>query len=124
MNGNKLLIDTNIVLYLLGGDTTCAEVLEGKNIFLSFISELELLSYQSITQSEQHSIMQFLSDCTIIDINDEIKSKAIYFRKKFRLKLPDSIIAATAAYLKLPLMTADAHFSKINEIRLVLYEKV
>ena len=55
MNGNKLLIDTNIVLYLLGGDTTCAEVLEGKNIFLSFISELELLSYQSITQSEQHS---------------------------------------------------------------------
>lgn len=43
MSGNSLLIDTNIALYLLNGDNTIAELLDGKDVYLSFISELELL---------------------------------------------------------------------------------
>jgi hypothetical protein len=44
MNGNSLLIDTNIALYLFNGDTTLSFVLDGKKIYISFITELELLS--------------------------------------------------------------------------------
>ena len=40
MNGNKLMVDTNIFLYLMQGDSTLASILEGKSIYLSFISEL------------------------------------------------------------------------------------
>jgi len=43
MNGNNVLLDTNIVLYLLNGEETLIPLLEEKNLFLSFISQLELL---------------------------------------------------------------------------------
>ena len=45
MSGNKLFIDTNIVLYLLNGDQTLAELLHEKQLYISFITELELLAY-------------------------------------------------------------------------------
>jgi predicted nucleic acid-binding protein len=50
MNGNRLLLDTNAVLYVLGGDETLAAFLNGKELFLSIIAELELLSYKKLTQ--------------------------------------------------------------------------
>ena len=43
MSGNSLLVDTNIALYLLAGDERVAELLHGRDLFLSFITELELL---------------------------------------------------------------------------------
>lgn len=43
MNGNKLFLDSNVILYLLSGDYTVAEFLNGKQLFVSFISQLELL---------------------------------------------------------------------------------
>ncbi len=45
----NILIDTNIALYLLGGDNRIAEVLEGQVVHVSFITELELLGYPNIS---------------------------------------------------------------------------
>ena len=59
----------------------------------------------------------------IIDINPVIKSYTIEFRKKYKLKLPDAIIAATAQFLNIPLVTADKSFNKINEIIVFQYER-
>jgi len=42
--------------------------------------------------------------------------------QKFVIKLPDAIIAATALYLDLPLLTADKEFSKIPDVKLILLE--
>ena len=123
MNGNSLLIDTNIALYLLGGDSTLSEALDGKLVYLSFISELELLSYPGLIEDNEEIINQFISDCIVIDINKEIKIKTIEIRRAYRLKLPDAIIAATASYLKQPIITADSDFKKIESIDLVYYEK-
>lgn len=53
MNGNKLLLDTNTILYLLNGDETLADFLEQKELYISVITELELLSYKNITATEQ-----------------------------------------------------------------------
>ena len=61
MNGNKLLLDTNAVLYVLGGDETLASFLNGKELYLSIISELELLAFKNITQKEVKAIGAFLS---------------------------------------------------------------
>lgn len=43
MNGNSILVDTNIILFLLGGDKTIVPLLQDKKIFVSFITQLELL---------------------------------------------------------------------------------
>ena len=123
MNGSSLIIDTNIALYLLGGDRTLSVVLDGETIYFSFISELELLSYQGLTEAERKVVNQFISDCIVIDINREIKDKTIVLRQTYRLKLPDAIIAATADYLKQPLMTADRDFKNIDRVDVIFYEK-
>lgn len=53
MSGTKFLLDTNVVLYLLSGDETIAELVNGKQLYISFISELELLGYGEITTLER-----------------------------------------------------------------------
>ncbi|MBC7883961.1 MAG: VapC toxin family PIN domain ribonuclease, partial [Saprospiraceae bacterium] len=68
MNGENILIDTNIALYLLNGDIKVAEILDGCNVYISFISELELLGYHDITNDEQKSVKDFLSACIIIEL--------------------------------------------------------
>ena len=44
-------------------------------------------------------------------------------KQKYRLKLPDGIIIATALYLDLPLITADHDFKKAEQLNLIFYEK-
>ena len=123
MNGPDLFIDTNIVLYLLGGDHTLADLLDKKTWYLSFITELELLGFKSLNEAEEKSIRDLLDQCVIIDINPFIKKKAIQIRRSSGLKLPDCIIAASAVYLGMPLITADKDFANIPGIELVLYER-
>ena len=122
MNGNKLFLDTNIILYLLNGDETLAELLNGKQLYISVITELELLAYKGITAKEEKVINEFVSQCKTITINNAVKQEAIRIRKTYNTKLPDSIIIATALYLDFPLITSDIEFKKVDELALILYE--
>lgn len=123
MNGNKLFLDTNIILYLLSGDETLAELLNQKQLYISVITELELLAYKGITAKEEKVIKEFVSQCKVININNNIKLETIRVRKTYKTKLPDSIIIASALYLDLPLITSDVEFKKVEELALVQYER-
>ncbi len=123
MNGSKLVLDTNIVLYLLSGDKTLANFLQDKQGYVSVITELELIGYPDIAARESQRIKNFLDDCTIIEINDEIKSIYVNLRKQYRLKLGDATAAATAIFLDLPFMSADRDFSKVTELQLTQYNQ-
>ena len=68
MNGNSLLLDTNIVLYLLNGEETLIPLLEEKNLFISFITQLELLGTRYLKPKDAQQIKKFIAECTIIDI--------------------------------------------------------
>jgi len=122
MNGNSLVVDTNIILYLFSGDQLVAEILNEKQIYISFITELELLSFKELTKSEHQKIIEFINECTIIDINPSIKELSIPLRKKYSLKLPDAIVIATSVFFNIPLISADAKLKKIKEVDLVFYE--
>jgi len=123
MNGNKLFLDTNILIYFLSGDDTLATFLNERVVYVSFITQMELLSYSQLTSLEEEAIEQLLSQCIITDMNTEIKSEAIRLRKKYKLKLPDSIVMASAIYHQLPLVTSDKDFSKIEELQVIYYQK-
>ncbi len=123
MSGNKLFLDTNILLYLLQGDKTLAEVLDNKQFYISFITQLELLSFPGLSKKDSKVIDDLLKECVIIDINSEIKNLTISYRKTYKLKIPDIIIAASSLYLDLPLITADTDFKKIEELNLIFYER-
>jgi len=122
VNGNKLFLDTNVILYLLNGDETLAELLNNKQLYISVITELELLAYKGIKEEEEKVIQEFVSQCKTITINSAIKQETIRVRKNYNTKLPDSIIIASALYLDLPLITADVEFKKVEELALILYE--
>lgn len=122
MNGNNLFLDTNIILYLLNGDQTLAELLNNKHLYISVITELELLAFKGITEKEEKIIKEFVSQCKIITINNAVKQETIRIRKTYNTKLPDSIIIATALYLELPLITSDIEFKKVEELTLIHYQ--
>jgi predicted nucleic acid-binding protein len=123
MNGNSFVLDTNIVLYLFSGNTTVAEILDGSQCYVSFITQLELLGYNGISSREQQKIKAFLDDCIIVDITEEIKNNTIAFKQQYQIKLPDSIIAATAQFLDIPLLTADKGFTKLSGLNIALYQE-
>jgi len=123
MSGNSILLDTNIVLYLLEGDKVLSELLYNKKLYISFVTQLELLGYTDITVKEQAIIEDFLSNCIIIDINNTIKRQVIKIKQTSKIKLPDSIILATSMYLNIPLVTADKGFNNKEETaRIINYE--
>ena len=122
MSGSSLFIDTNIVLYLLNGDRTVADIIDGKTIYLSFISELELPGYSELTDEDRAHIESLLEQCIIIELNQAIKRLPIEFRRENRVKLPDAIIAATATHLSVPLTSADKGFSKLGGLQFIQYD--
>ena len=122
MNGKEILVDTNIVLYLLDGSDTLASFLEGKKVYLSFISELELLGYKDIDPKQEKEILELISDCSILPLTDLIKRKYVALRKLHKIKLADALTAATAIVMGVPLITSDADFKKISELDLITYK--
>jgi len=124
MDGNRLLVDTNIVLYALQGDMALAKLLDGQNLYISFITRIELLSYPKIDQASIDLIEDFLEQIPIVESNPVINADAITLRRATGLEVPDSIIAASARFLGVRLMTADKDFKKLDEVLdLLLYTK-
>ncbi len=114
---------SNIVLCLLSGDRIVADFLNDKTVFLSFVTELELLGYKDISLEEKSKGENLIADATIIDVNSMIKKIVIELRKAHKIRLPDAIIAATSHYLNIPLMTSDKALTRLTELNILLYEK-
>lgn len=92
-------------------------------VSVSFVTELELLSYPSLSEEERTSVRDFLEDCVIFDLNDPTKRRAIQLRRRHELTLPDAIIAATAAVSGQPFLTVDRDVEVLEEsLSLLLYE--
>lgn len=81
MNGKEVLVDTNIILFLLTGSNTLEEILQGKDIYLSFITELELIGYKDSTSKRDEQIAGLLDDCSVISMNNLIKDNILKLEK-------------------------------------------
>lgn len=115
MNGNSFFVlDTNVVLYHLGN--RLQKPLAKKQYAISIITEIELLSYPNIQADEIDIIQNFIAQTTVIELKNSIKIQTVALRKKYNLKVPDAIIAATALRLNAPLLTNDKKLLSISEI--------
>lgn len=111
----NILLDTNILIYLLGGNAAIRELVDEKTWFISFVSEMELQMKPGLSPVELKAVTSLLKDCFILEINDFIKEKAISNAQRYKLKFADSIILATAQSNNFLLITADSVFKKIAE---------
>ncbi len=112
----RLLVDTNVLVYHLGGRPDATRALQGKEVHISFVTEIELQSKASLTAADLGSIKVALSNYRISDLDPSIKEKAAALRRTHGLKLADALIAATALRLDLPLLTADGGFERMRSI--------
>jgi hypothetical protein len=118
-----LFVSKNLIFRTpFNGNIELAQLLDEKNIIISFITELELLSKPGSTLAEKKIIKSFLNDCTIYDINAIIKDRVIDLKQSIKIKLPDAIIASTALWLNVPLVSADADMKKIKSLNLISIE--
>ena len=115
VNQPLIVLDTNIALYYLGGRLMIP--LPSGLYHISIITEIELLSYASLSAAEEQQIRNFLAQLMIIDIDEPIKNMAIALRKEYRLKLPDAIISATAQSINALLLTNDLKLSTITTLQ-------
>jgi predicted nucleic acid-binding protein len=109
-----IVLDTNIVLYFLGGKLV--KPLPSGKYSISIITEIELLSYPTLSSEEEKKIISFLNQITVIGIDNNIKNLTISLRKQHKLKLADAIIAATAQSLSATLLTNDIRLTNLTGI--------
>ena len=114
--------DTNTIIYYLKDDAKAVQTIEeimasNPTLYISTITELELLSLSSLTSRELKSINSFLPIFSILSVDSQIAKIAASVRRNYKLKTPDSIIAATALFTQSTLLTRNVNdFKKVKEI--------
>ena len=108
------LLDTNSVIYFFNGEKKIADLIaKAKDeIVISFITKIELLSFDIEDQDTEKKVKEFLNEIRVILLDDDVITATIEYRKKLKLKIPDAIISATAKVLGVTLITADKVLSK------------
>lgn len=118
------LFDTNAVIYFLSGDKTAValvkEILKNnKTIYVPTIVRLELLSKPDITLVEQNTIYDFLRYAIEINLDRTIADIASEIRRNFKIKVADSIVAASALYTNSFIVTRNTKDFKIQGVRII-----
>ena len=122
MNGRRYFLDTNAVVALLRGQQLLtAKLQKSEWIGISVISQLEFLAFSSLPEQDRHLFKLFCQRVEIIDLhsgNSFMIDSILRFRTRYKLKLPDAIIAASALQNNAILITEDADFRNIIELQI------
>ena len=103
-------LDTNAIIYYLDEEPTVVPLLEpilGQDIaiFVSVVTELELLSHPGLTEEDMATIQQLLTSVVIFPLESRLAQLAGALRRQYHLKTPDSVVAATALLTHTTLVT-------------------
>jgi predicted nucleic acid-binding protein len=120
----QYLIDNNVIsnyfsgLFSKKGMDFIAEVIDQiPNI--SVITEIEALSWINTDKSKEKIIEDFIQDANILALTPDTVLQCVKIRRSQKIKTPDAIIAATAIANSLTLLTSDAHFNNIKELKVI-----
>lgn len=100
----KLLLDTNIIIDYLNGDTRAKQFFDREpKPAISIITYIETLI--GANDDVKDATRAFLKGLDIVQINEGIAEIAIGLRQALCLKLPDAIILASAQFIGATLVT-------------------
>ena len=116
-----VLFDSNIIISASKPDNVILRdfiVLTQHSI--SIVSKIEVLGYSNISYAEHTFLDEYFAKVSIIELTHEIVEVAIALRKIRRLTLGDSVIAATARFMGIPLVTnSEKDFSWIEGLTII-----
>jgi toxin FitB len=106
----QYLIDSNTIIYYLNNvlplnSLSKIEKILKESFIISTISNIETLGWYNIEKEDKVKLKGFLSNSTVIYIDKRIEAKAIDIRQNKKMKLGDSILAATALIHDLIIVT-------------------
>lgn len=91
----KALFDTNILIdYLNGIEQAEQEFARHDDLSISVITWMEVMV--GSTPDNDDTLRAWLAQFTIFPLDERISDIAVALRKKYRMRLPDAIIWATA----------------------------
>jgi predicted nucleic acid-binding protein len=120
--GTKYLIDSNTVIDFFNGKLPNAgrQLLSEAEPVISIITHIELFSGNNIINEEYQQLQRFVNIAIIYPVNLPIAAETISIRKKYKIKLPDALIAATAIVHNFTLITRNiADFKKIDNLKII-----
>ncbi len=124
MEQPKYLIDSNAAIDYLGKKLPDTGMSFMNSIIdaipkISVITKIEVLGFN--TPDEHYQILvNFMSDAHVLGLSDEIVDASIDLRKKYKTKLPDTIIAATALIHNLILISRNiSDFKSIEGLQVI-----
>lgn len=93
----NMLLDSNIVIYAANGTSPKAtDIAIEPGHAVASITLIEVYGCKNLASEEQRALDTVFANFTVYNLDREIIDKAIQLRQKRRMKLGDSIIAATA----------------------------
>ena len=117
-------LDTNAIIYYLDRDPAVVVLLDrlfdnvDATFYVSTVTELELYSYPGLNDEEEVAITRLLTDMFVVPLDSRLARYAGYLRRLYRLKTPDSAIAATAMLTKTTLLTRNMDdFQQIEDLK-------
>jgi predicted nucleic acid-binding protein len=81
---------------------------------------MEMLGVKGLAPDILKIRMALIENCYVVTFNSDIKEIAIRLKQQIMLKLPDAIVAASALFMGLPLVSADKALRKIPGLELRL----
>ena len=115
------LVDSNIIIYsYLPQYKYLRNLFLGDSIFVSEITKVEVLGYHKLTIDEGIYFTDVFNLLQSILPSQEILDAATAIRKKYNLKLGDSIICGTALVQGLSIYTRNlSDFEKVPNVRCI-----
>ena len=109
MSGNKLLLDTNILIYLSKKEIKLTDFARKDDaLYISVISLMEAKGYPFSNKQEETIIDNLCENLLKVQLTDQVIEAVIALRRKHKIKLPDAIILASAIENKLKLITRNS----------------
>jgi predicted nucleic acid-binding protein len=110
----KAVFDTNILIdYLKGIESARTELNQYDGKLISVITWMELL-VGATESSDESLIRSFCQRFEMISITPEISEEAVRLRRKYKMKLPDAIVYATAKIYDCMLVTRNSRDFALN----------
>ena len=97
MSGNKLLLDSNVAIYLSKKTLSVSDFAKPDDVLLvSLITYMEVVGYKFSDEKEEAFTTALFTLLEPMPITQAIADRVISYRKIRKIKLPDAIILATA----------------------------
>ena len=124
----KYLIDTNAIIDYTSGlyprkGLDFMDYVVNTEINISIINKIEVLSFtpkNDIQKKCFELVKVFVNEANIINLSESIVNKTIELRKRFKMKLPDAIIAASVLMYDFTLITRNTNdFKNIAKLNII-----